>query len=158
MMRLEDMQNLARATAEKYELSPSLVCAVVQQESAWNQYAVRYEPAFFSRYVAPLYTNNKINATEAYCRGFSWGLMQVMGEVAREFGYEGVLTTLVDPASNLDIGCKVLKHKMDHANGNVEQGLLAWNGGGNPDYPAQVIARIPQYEEAQQVSLNAGDL
>jgi len=73
---------LARKTAV-HSLDPSLVCAVVEQESAWNPWAIRYEPAFFSKFVASLYTNNKIAATEAYARGFSWGLMQVMGQVAR---------------------------------------------------------------------------
>jgi len=68
---------LARKAASVHSLDPSLVCAVVEQESGWNPWAMRYEPAFFSKYVAPLYTNNKIAATEAYSRGFSWGLMQV---------------------------------------------------------------------------------
>ena len=45
---------------------------------------MRYEPAFFSKYVAPLYTNNKISATEAYARGFSWGLMQVTRQKVRD--------------------------------------------------------------------------
>ena len=70
---------LARKAAVAQSLDPALVCAVVEQESAWNPWAIRYEPAFFSKYVASLYTNNKIAATEAYSRGFSWGLMQVMG-------------------------------------------------------------------------------
>src|ERR1700736_1117453 len=144
-MPLTEMQNLARTTAAKYGLSPSLVCAVVQQESAWNQFAMRYEAAFFAKYIAPLYVNNKINATEAYARAFSWGLMQVMGEVAREFGFDGSLAVLTDPESNLDIGCKILKHKLDWAKGDVEKGLLSWNGGATKDYPAQVMARIPQY-------------
>ena len=69
---------LAREAATAQSLDPALVCAVVEQESAWNPWAVGYEPAFFSKYVAPLYTNNKIAATEAYARGFSWGLMQVI--------------------------------------------------------------------------------
>jgi len=33
-------------------------------------------PAFFAKYVASLYTNDKVSATEAYARGISWGLMQ----------------------------------------------------------------------------------
>jgi len=74
---------LARKAASVNSLDPALVCAVVEQESVWNPWAIRYEPLFFSKYVAPLYTNNKIAATEAYSRGFSWGLMQVMGQVAR---------------------------------------------------------------------------
>jgi len=60
---------------------------------------MRYEPAFFAKYVAPLYTNNKVGATEAYARGISWGLMQVMGQTAREKGASSLyLSTLCDPA------------------------------------------------------------
>jgi hypothetical protein len=66
--------------AHKYALAqsldPGLVCAVVAQESAWSPWSMHYEPAFFTRYVAPLYTNNKVSASEAYARGFSWGLMR----------------------------------------------------------------------------------
>ena len=73
---------------------------------------MRYEPAFFSKYVAPLYTNNKIAATEAYSRGFSWGLMQVMGQVARETGFDALfLSALCDPEQGLAVGCKVLRKK-----------------------------------------------
>jgi soluble lytic murein transglycosylase-like protein len=68
---------LARRAAEEEGLDPALVCAVVEQESNWNPWAIRYEPLFFAKYVAPLYTNNKVGATEAYSRGISWGLMQV---------------------------------------------------------------------------------
>jgi len=77
---------LARSAAAAHGLDAALVCAVVEQESAWNTWAVRYEPGFLSRYVAPLYTAGKIGATEAYTRAMSWGLMQVMGQVAREQG------------------------------------------------------------------------
>jgi len=55
-----------------HSLDPALVCAVVEQESAWNPWAIRYEPLFFAKYVASLYTNNKVSASEAYARGFSW--------------------------------------------------------------------------------------
>ncbi len=108
---------LARKAATAQSLDPALVCAVVEQESGWNPWAVRYEPLFFSRYVASLYTNNKVSATEAYARGFSWGLMQVMGQVAREAGMAGDTT----------------------------RALLAWNGGGNSAYAAQVLARRSHY-------------
>src|SRR5467141_5468437 len=75
---------LARKAAAAQSLDPALVCAIIEQESAWNPWAIRYEPAFFSKFVASLYTNNKSAATEAYARGFTWGLMQVMGQVGRE--------------------------------------------------------------------------
>ena len=138
--------SLARRAAAAQSLDPALVCAVVEQESAWNPWAIRYEPLFFAKYVAPLYTNNKISASEAYARGFSWGLMQVMGQVAREFAFDApFLSALCDPEQGLALGCKVLRKKFDNAAGDATRALLAWNGGGNPAYAAQVLARKPHY-------------
>ncbi len=103
-------------------------------------------PAFFSKYVASLYTNNKIAATEAYARGFSWGLMQVMGQVARETGFDVLfLSALCDPEQGLAVGCKVLRKKLDAMAGDTTRALLAWNGGANPAYAAQVLARRARY-------------
>jgi soluble lytic murein transglycosylase-like protein len=133
---------LASRAAAAQSLDPALVCAVVEQESGWNPWAMRYEPAFFAKYVANLYTNNKISASEAYARGFSWGLMQVMGQVAREAGFDALfLSALCDPEQGLATGCKVLRKKFDAMAGDMTRALLAWNGGGNPAYAAQVLAR-----------------
>ena len=137
---------LAVKTALAHSFDPALVCALVEQESAWNPWAMRYEAAFFARYVASLYTNNKVSATEAYARGFSWGLMQVMGQVARETGFDApFLSELCDPAQGLAIGCKVLRKKFNSADGDTARALLAWNGGSNPSYAAQVLARRSHY-------------
>jgi soluble lytic murein transglycosylase-like protein len=137
---------MARKTAAAQSLDPALVCAVVEQESAWNPWAMRYEPAFFTKYVASLYTNNKITASEAYARGFSWGLMQVMGQVAREFGFDALfLSALCDPEQGLAVGCKILHKKFDAMAGDATRALLAWNGGANALYAAQVFARRAHY-------------
>src|SRR5436305_3385094 len=137
---------LARKAAAAQSLDPALVCAVVEQESAWNPWAMRYEPLFFSKYVAGLYTNNKISATEAYARGFSWGLMQVMGQVAREYGFDALfLAALCDPEQGIAAGCKVLRKKFDAMGGDTTRALLAWNGGGAPTYATQVLARRAHY-------------
>lgn len=202
---------LARRIAAAHALDAALVCAVIEQESCWNPYAMRYEPTFFSRYVAPLYTNNKITASEAWARGFSWGLMQVMGQVAREHGFAAsehpFLSELCDPEQGITVGCRVLSGKLALAANDfprnasaprsvipsggpilvgsqrgiaappanaispsaetssasstsstssipsassldpalLTRALLLWNGGGNPNYPAQVLARLPRY-------------
>jgi soluble lytic murein transglycosylase-like protein len=137
---------LASKAAAAQSLDPALVCAVVEQESGWNPWAIRYEPAFFAKYVANLYTNNKISASEAYARGFSWGLMQVMGQVARETGFDAAfLSALCDPEQGLATGCKVLRKKFDAMAGDMTRALLAWNGGANPAYAAQVLARKAHY-------------
>jgi soluble lytic murein transglycosylase-like protein len=141
-----NLLTLAHKAATAQSLDPALICAVVEQESGWNPWAMRYEPAFFTKYVAPLYTNNKITASEAWARGFSWGLMQVMGQVARESGFDATfLSALCDPENALAVGCKVLRKKLDGARGDTTQALLAWNGGGNATYAAQVLARKQRY-------------
>jgi hypothetical protein len=189
-----DLIALARAAAAYHELDPALVCAIIEQESAWNTYAIRYEPGFRTRYVAPLH----LPSTEEIARSISWGLMQVMGQVAREHGFDGkFLSSLCDPALGLDLGCAVLTSKLVTAahetraaappggsaglqacekgselvqgfslgSGPVAQtkpqqsgqgiastedeiarALQLWNGGSNPNYAAQVLARLPHYK------------
>jgi soluble lytic murein transglycosylase-like protein len=138
-----DLIALARSTATRHALDPALVCAVVEQESAWDAHAIRYEPAFRARYVAPL----GLPPTEEVAPSISWGLMQVMGQVAREHGFDGkFLTALCDPVTSLDLGCAVLAAKLSAAETNVQRGLDLWNGGGNPDYAPQVLARMARYK------------
>jgi len=137
---------LARQIAGEHSLEPALVCAVIEQESAWNPWAVRYEPGFLSRYVAPLYTAGKLSATEAYTRSMSWGLMQVMGQVAREFGFkEASLVELCDPATGVEFGCRILAVRMAKARGDAAAALPSWNGGADLNYSAEVLARKRNY-------------
>src|SRR5271155_4197450 len=99
-----ELLSLARDAAAKHSLDAALVCAIVEQESAWDAHAIRYEPAFRTRYVAPL----GLPPTEEIARSISWGLMQVMGQVAREHGFESkFLSALCEPEFGLDTGCAV---------------------------------------------------
>jgi soluble lytic murein transglycosylase-like protein len=146
-MTREEMIVLAKETAARHDLPQELVCAVCEQESDWDANAIRYEPAFYDRYVYPMALKRAISETEARARAFSWGLMQTMGEVAREFGFAGkFLSELCDPGKGIEMGCKVLSHKLAVNQGNVANALLAWNGGGNPRYPEQVLARVERYK------------
>ena len=133
---------LARAIATRRLLDPALVCAVVEQESSWDSFAIRYEPAFRERYVVPL----ALPPTEEIARSISWGLMQVMGQSAREHGFAAKsLASLCDPAKGLAIGCAVLVSKITQASGDIARALQLWNGGANPDYASEVLARLPKY-------------
>ena len=40
-----------KTASEQFKISPGLIAAVILQESGGNAKAVRYEPAFFRRYV-----------------------------------------------------------------------------------------------------------
>lgn len=134
---------LAREKAALHGIDAALVCALIEQESAWNTCAIRYEPGFRTRYVAPL----RLPPSEEIARSISWGLMQVMGQVAREHEFAGkFLSALCDPALGIEIGCRVLAAKIADAAGDVTRGLQLWNGGGNSDYAAQVFARMSAYQ------------
>ena len=138
----QEQETLARRAAAQHDLDQALVCAVVEQESCWNPWSMRYEPGFYDKYVP-----KNLPATEARARAFSWGLMQVMGQVAREHGFTGkFLTELCQPAAGLEVGCRVLKSKLDKAAGDLPKALLLWNGGGRPAYADEVLARMPKYK------------
>jgi soluble lytic murein transglycosylase-like protein len=124
-----------------------LVAAVCEQESSWLPFSIRYEPGFLAKYVAPIYNACKISATEAYARSFSWGLMQIMGQTARELGFTGEsLAELCDPETGIEFGCRKLAACLKNAGGDQTKALPAYNGGSNPNYAAEVLARVKNYQ------------
>jgi soluble lytic murein transglycosylase-like protein len=136
---------LARQIGAKHSVNPSLVCAVIEQESGWDPWAMRFEPIFERRYIRPALPLTP--STEELSLAISWGLMQVMGATAREHGFTGrFLNALCDPEVGVSVGCVVLLDKLNKAKGDIRKGLLSWNGGANSDYAAQVLARMPNYE------------
>jgi hypothetical protein len=103
------MLTLARDAAVRHGIDAALVCAVIEQESGWDTHAMRYEGAFRTRYVAPL----GLPPTEEIARSISWGLMQVMGQVAREHGFAGkFLSELCAAETGVGVGCAVLADKI----------------------------------------------
>jgi soluble lytic murein transglycosylase-like protein len=136
---------LANKWAAKYGLDPFLVCAVIEQESSWNPFAVRFESAFLAHYVKP--QNPLEPTTQEITRACSFGLMQVMGLTAMEFGWRGYyLTDLCDPDNGVDYGCRKLQKCFALDPGDAAAALQRYNGGGNPDYASQVLARMAHYE------------
>ena len=137
-------KQFARKWAAVHSLDAAVVCAVCEQESGWNPYAMRFEPAFLQHYVKPV--DPVAPTTMEISRACSWGLMQVMGLVALELGWRGMyLSDLCDPDRGADFGCRKLKQCFEWAGGQVEKALLHYNGGGNLFYAKQVLARVEKY-------------
>jgi len=138
--------------AEAANLPVNLVRAVVITESGGNTAAIRYEPAFFLRYIQgkPLsYVPAGCSRdTEGVGRAHSWGLMQIMGETARCVGFRGWFPELCSPAVGLQWACAYLRRLADKylADDDWDVVLRAYNGGpGNRHntantYPAKVRA------------------
>lgn len=135
---------LAQKWGGKYHLDPAMICAVCEQESSWNPWASRFEPAFEARYIKPAIP--AMPTTAELEEAMSFGLMQVMGEVAKEFGFQGTdYPRLCDPDTGVDFGCRKLLRCFS-IHGADENGLLAYNGGSNRLYGQQVLARVSKYE------------
>lgn len=111
----ELLHDALRRHAARHGLPVALVAAIVQVESAAEPWAVRFEPAFYDRYIAPLDFRPVApcsRRTEGVLRACSFGPMQVMGQVARELGFLGAyLTELCDPDLGIDYGCRHLANK-----------------------------------------------
>ena len=98
--------------AKKYSLPVGLVHAIVQTESSGNPWATRFEPGFKTLYLDnrswKVYGPVSMD-TEIVSRATSWGLMQIMGQVARERGCEmAFLSELCRPEAGLEYGCRQL--------------------------------------------------
>ncbi len=128
MIKVE-YRTLIEAAAKKYDLGANLIEAICMQESTGNPLAVKFEPGFYEKYTKPM----KFSDTEEICRAISWGLMQIMGEVARELGFKGkFLSELCDnPELAIEYGCQHLKHKLNKY--GFEAGIAAYNAG-SPTY------------------------
>ncbi len=94
-----DLEALIRQTAQRFEVDPELVRAVIRQESAYDPYAVSIKGAK--------------------------GLMQLMPETARRLGVKDVF----DPAENVHGGTKLLRMLLDRYDGDRRLALAAYNAG-----------------------------
>lgn len=180
-MKTPYLISLADVTADKHGLDRRLVHALISQESSWNPWAWNPEPRY--RYFwdvragAPFraVTDAEINSEkppadfpslsgdpdhEWWAQQASWGLMQIMGAVARERGSRlPFLTELCDAPVNLEYGCLHLASNFEWArrratnkNDVMMSALAAYNGGragnepGKPlrnfDYAKKVVARM----------------
>jgi len=126
-----DTQTLITTTAQKFKIDPELVSAFCSAESAYNPLAVRFEPAYHYL-VAPALWAKKVSIsadTEMTFQKCSWGMMQVMGGVARDLGYKETLVGLTVADIGLMYGCMKLKKCMDKYPANLIFAIASYNAG-----------------------------
>jgi len=91
--------DLIHQKAQKYDVDPALVAAVVETESRFHPQA-----------------RSAVGAR---------GLMQLMPRTGRWLG----ATNLYDPEQNVDAGVRYLKYLQDRFDGNLKKAIAAYNGG-----------------------------
>lgn len=152
-----------KAAADAADLRPDVIAAIVLQESQGDPWAVRVEDGFYNRYIIaltrltlpgwkPKQGELPTVLTEKRVRSISWGLMQILGETAREQGFKGrYMSELLIPATNLQWGIKYFKHLYEQEH-DLKRALLRYNGGGNKFYPAEVLGRIENGQVARYLA------
>lgn len=114
------------------KLDPKFIGAIVKVESNGNSATVRYEPNykylyFPDKYAALVFVTVD---TETILQKCSWGLMQVMGGVARELGFTELIPRLCEPALGLEFGCRKIRALMEkYGNNNLSDLAAAYNAG-----------------------------
>lgn len=89
---------------------------------------------------------------EWWAQKASWGLMQVMGAVARERGFKGLyIPNIVEPTLNIKYGVEHLWiYALRSGKLSLNEGLLNYNGGGDEQYPDKILTKRDIIEDAWQ--------
>lgn len=95
----DGVEKLVREAAERHQVDPALVRAVIETESNWNPTAVSRKGAL--------------------------GLMQLIPTTAQRFGANNAFS----PQQNVDAGVRYLKTLLERYNGNLDLALAAYNAG-----------------------------
>jgi soluble lytic murein transglycosylase-like protein len=104
---LINLKSLVEEVSKVYKIDSVLLSAIISVESGWNTKVMRYERGYKWLVRPPDYAHalGISYDTEVVMQMCSYGLCQIMGGKAREQGFKGYLTDLLDPEQNLIQGC-----------------------------------------------------
>lgn len=130
----DDFESLIMANTSRFRLDQDLVRAICFVESSFDPSATRFEPAwsYFINVTDYAHALEIDRTVEEKNQATSWGLMQVMGSVARELGFADRLEGLLIPELGLFYGCKKLAAlaRRKSCNGEEESIIASYNAGG----------------------------
>jgi hypothetical protein len=113
-MHSDRLESIVRDAAERHQLDPALVKAVISTESGWNPRAVSNKGAM--------------------------GLMQLIPGTAQRFGVGNPF----DPAQNVEGGTTYLKALLDRYDGDMNKTLAAYNAGEHAVDRSGGVPAIPE--------------
>ena len=155
----EEIKDCVLRLSAEHSVSPELIFAFIKKESAFNVLAMRFEQNW--KYLFDIETFAKLNKvsfnTEKSLQSHSWGLMQVMGTVARELGHRGSLLELLIPDVNLKYG--ILKYKQLLKKYHTEEcAISAYNQGNARRLPDGRFANFDYVEDVKKFKLEFSKL
>jgi Transglycosylase SLT domain len=124
--------------AREHALPASLIAAVIQEESRFDEWATRTEPRYLRSRKVRRFATQFVRAhrlgptafTELVDRSRSYGLMQIMGETAREQGFDApYLAELYIPSNAISHGAMLLKRLLSRYRNDTLSAISAYNQG-----------------------------
>lgn len=147
--------------APLYDLDPYILAGLIEQESGGVADAIRLEQGYYRRYVK----DTGAHPIVAALLSTSFGLGQCMGmTIVTEtvsvdtFNQrkqnpvafvEWLSMYTNDPVYQVQVAAAHLQRHLRNT-GNIDQALLRYNGGGDPEYPDKVKARAEKLKKEDQ--------
>ena len=133
-------RNEIERAAQELALPASLIAAVIQEESRFDEWATRTEPRYFCKVEKVRRISGAVCTrahrlgptafTELVDRSRSYGLMQIMGETAREQGFDRpFLAELYIPSNAIAHGAMLLKRLLTRYHNDTLSAISAYNQG-----------------------------
>ncbi len=126
------------SAAARHRLPAALLAGVIQEESRFEPWATRAEPRYLrsrkvrrlAAYWSKTHGGLPNTFTEQCDRSRSYGLMQVMGETAREQGFAApYLAALYLPRNAIEHGAILLTHLLNRYRNDTLSAISAYNQG-----------------------------
>jgi soluble lytic murein transglycosylase-like protein len=149
-MNLDQLRTLITSHPDRGSLPVECVMAVCMVESSLRPYAIKYEDHY--RWLVG--DQGTMPTGEKLGQKHSWGIMQVMGAVARELGFAGPFTDLWEPEIGIRYGMRLLK-KLWQRHENWPDVIASYNAGSpirvdgkykNQAYVDKVLMYLNEYE------------
>lgn len=125
------IKEMLESAATRYNLDSNYIIAIAINESSCNQLAVRYEPLYRWIYKPEFFCalNNTTWETEVHLQKMSFGVMQIMGAVARELGHNGNMLELAhNPAVAIEYSIRHFLSFYERYK-NYEDAIASYNAG-----------------------------
>lgn len=131
--KLTPLKPIVKRFGCAHSIDELLIYAIILKETSGNTWKTRFEPVYFEKNKTHLhgtYAKKLVisSETERVHQCMSWGLMQIMGVVAREMGYDDDLTKLLIPEVGIEWGVKKLD-KLLVLHRNTDLAVSAYNHG-----------------------------
>lgn len=149
MIPTNDLIRIIREVTDSTNTPWQVVYAICLTESSRNEFAIRHEAHY--RWLH----GSDLSPGEVLGQKTSWGLMQIMGAVAREYGYTDQFSGLFDPHENIRYGVKHLL-RLKERYGTWPHTIASYNAGSprtkdgryeNQGYVDKVLARWSEVED-----------